>query len=77
MKFKDIEIQKKETIIRDLKEEAETCSDENYYEDETVEEVTKAMHKNKNVGLLIGKGYFGKEFEVREGMEDEAASQRR
>ena len=69
---KDAEIKEKETMIRNLEEDQESGSD--YSEDEDERVFRKEDHEND---LIIGHGHFGKIFEARDGMEEEAENLRR
>ena len=62
---KNIEIQEKDRIIKSLEDDSE-------YTDESEEE-RDCSYNNSD---LIGNGYFGKQFEVRKGMEKEAEALR-
>ena len=66
------EIKEKETMIRNLEEDQESCSD--CSEDKDERGFRKEDHEND---LIIGHGYFGKIFEARDGMEEEAENLRR
>ena len=59
-------------MIRNLEEDQE--SDLDYGEDEDERVSRKEDHEND---LIIGHGHFGKIFEAREGMEEEAENLRR
>ena len=73
MQKKEKEIKSKEEIIKSFEEEEDSSTDEESQDDEKGEDhrLTEAS------SLTIGQGYFRKEFEVRDGMEEEAASLRR
>ena len=70
LESKVAEIQEKDDIIRSLEDEEESTSDESGAEDEI------SLENGKEQNVLIGRGHFGKLFEVREGMEEEANSLR-
>ena len=61
------EIKSKDLIIKRLEDDNESSS-ESSDEDVTVK---------KKPGLIVGQGYFGKHFEPREGMEEEAEALRK
>ena len=77
IKEKDGEISEKDTIIKRLQDEldysTEGSDDQNNTNEDDNDESTNA---NENTGLIIGSGQFGKAFEVRPGMEDEAKALR-
>ena len=77
IKEKNIEISEKDAIIKRLQDEldysTEESDDENNADEDDSDVRTNA---NQNAGLTIGSGRFGKEFEVRPGMEDEAKALR-
>ena len=62
-----VEIEEKDKIIHQLEDEDDYSTDES---DDNKED------QNIKQGMLIGRGHFGKEFQVREGMEKEAISLR-
>ena len=64
---KSIEIEEKDKIKQQLEDEDDYSTDES---DDNKED------QNIKQGMLIGRGHFGKEFQVREGMEKEAISLR-
>ena len=71
LESKVAEIQEKYDIIRSLEDEEERTSEESEAEDEI------GLENGKEQNVLIGRGHFGKLFEVREGMEEEADSLRK
>ena len=75
---KDEEIREKNEIIKNYEEEENNFSDKQS-EDEEDKDQGKYTRKGPKVnqGLVIGHGHFGKDFEVREGMEDEANTLRK
>ena len=73
LKSKEKEINDKEEIIQRLEDEGDSSSDEESQDEE--KEDNKSL--KEKTGLAIVQGHFGKEFIVREGMEEEAATLRR
>ena len=66
---KDVEIREKDELIKGL-EDDDVTTDESDEEDDIL--INKSVNKSK----MIGSGHFGKQFEVRKGMEEEAESLR-
>ena len=71
LELKVAEIKEKEEIINTMKKEDEGTSEESDEDEEIDQDNRKDQH------MLIGRGHFGKLFEIREGMEDEAESLRK
>ena len=74
----DSEIKKRDTIIKSLEDKEESYTEESDDEEDEsdAEEDVSDNDNTENQTLLLGSGYFGKEFVVREGMEEEANSLR-
>ena len=69
---KDVEIQEKDKLIRSLEDDDyEQEEDDNDSTDDSDEE-DLALNESENKSKMIGPGHFGKQFEVRKGMEEEA-----
>ena len=68
---KDLEIQEKDEIIKNLEHDEESTDGSDDDEDDEI-----SFNRSEKNGKLIGNGHFGKHFEVRKGMEEEAESLR-
>ena len=78
IKKRDNEIIEKDSMILNLENKDESSCESSEDEDNyNVDDIKKIIQKNQKPSMHIGKGHFGKEFEVNEVMEDEAAALRK